>query len=283
MFKVSNLKIAEFRDLFETHRVNVSALNIYFENIRLLLNRHQYLDRKTYEVFFLNSLSDIELVSSPIDAIVPSDDPNTLFYINRDIPEYVEISKRLPFALIEETLGVTNPVSILLKDDINKLEIIHDDICLYFLVHKFNDLINIIRLNIFSNYTPVIEHVVNNFTINDWKNQITSKKKDTDKYAELFQDLIFNPDIASAMDFYYKKQTEEDEVIDVNVVANHVVPRFDVVDLLVRLSSNVVLKSDIIFFLAAYLIILFAMRDYMNESVETSPCMEYVNNVLSKI
>jgi hypothetical protein len=61
------------------------------------------------------------------------------------------------------------------------------------------------------------------------------------------------------------------------------VPKFDVVNLLMRLASNVVLKTDIYFVLGAYMIISFAMPDFKNDKLDESPCTKYICDVLSKL
>ena len=59
------------------------------------------------------------------------------------------------------------------------------------------------------------------------------------------------------------------------------IPTFDVVNLLMRLTSNTVLKTDIILLLGVYLTISFAMQDFGNKKIDDSPCVKYVREVLS--
>ena len=127
-----------------------------------------------------------------------------------------------------------------------------------------------IRLNMFSNYTPVIEYIVQNISLDDWKNYIVSKKINEEKYAEKCEDLLFNPDISATHNFYKKHEKET-------------TPEIDVVNLLMRLISNIVLKTDIYVILGVYLILSFAMGDFNNDKIEDSPCAKYVRDVLSNL
>lgn len=272
MFNIPNKTLLEFRDHFQTHKVNIAACNIYFQTIRMLNGRHKIVDRKTYADNFLDMLSDIELVTPPTDSFVPTDgETKDLFMVNQLTPEYVEISKRIPMSLIESAFPATNNIVMTLKEDPNKLGTIHDDIYIYYCLYKYLYQIDMIRLNMFSNYTPVIEYVVNNITLKDWKNYLVSKNVNEEKYAKNFEDLIFNPDISATQKFYMGKH--EDETI----------PNIDVVNLLMRLSSNIVLKTDIYILLAVYLTLSFAMSDFNDTVSEDSPCAKYVRDVLSKI
>lgn len=272
MINIPNTLLSEFKGRYNTHKVNIAACNIFFQTMRMLNGRHKYVDRKTYADNFLNALSDIELVTPPTDAFVPTDgDTTELFIVNRLSTEYIEISKRIPMSLIESTFNPSNDLVIMLKEDPNKLEIVHDDIFIYYCLYKYLDQIDMIRLNMFSNYTPIIEYIVKNISLNDWKSYLVSKKINEEKYAEKCEDLIFNPDISATYKFY------------INANEDNNIPRFDVVNLLMRLISNIVLKTDIYIILGVYLMLSFAMADFNNGKIDESPCTVYVRDVLSKL
>ena len=82
--------------------------------------------------------------------------------------------------------------------------------------------------------------------------------------------FVFNPDISATQKFY-KNPTKE------------TIPTLDVVNLIMRLISNIVLKTDIYIILGVYLILSFAMSDFNNDKIEDSPCATYVRDVLSKL
>ena len=274
MITIPNKMLEEFVGRFNTHKANIAACNIFYHTM-IMLN-HKKSDIITREMFdqeFRNALSDIELVTSPTDAFVPNDskemkETKELFVINQLAAEYIEITKRMPVSLIEETYGPANALVILLKQDPKNVEKFHDDLFLYFMLFKYLDQIDIIRLNIFSNYTPIIEYIVENITLKDWKDYIKTNKTNPEKYASKCEDILFNPDISAVYKYY---NTSEDA------------PKLDVVNLMMRLVNNMVLKNDIILILGVYLIISFAMSDFNNKKAEDSPCAKYVRDVLSKI
>ena len=91
MFNVPPAKTHEFEKLFKTHQVQISACDVFFQNIRLLNGRHRILDRNTFDEYYKNFTADIELKTSPIDAFIPNDieptdtpdeiDPEDLFFL----------------------------------------------------------------------------------------------------------------------------------------------------------------------------------------------------------
>ena len=271
MINIPNQLLSEFKGRYDTHKVNIAACNIFFQTIRMLNGRHKYVDRKTYADNFLNMLSDIELVTPPTDAFIPTDGSvKELFTVNRLAAEYIEISKRISISLIEATFNPANDIVMMLKEDPNKLVIVHDDIFTYYSMYKYLDQIDMIRLNMFSNYTPIIEYIVKNISLDDWKSYLVSKKVNKEKYAEKCEDLLFNPDISATQKFYKNPVKET-------------IPTLDVVNLIMRLISNIVLKTDIYIILGVYLILSFAMSDFNNDKIEDSPCATYVRDVLSKL
>ena len=278
MIQIPSKYIKEFKGRFDTHKMNIAMTNIYYKTIILLYKKAKMIEKankgmitkETYESDFLNALSDIELVTPPTDAFIPGENENELMTINQLSAEYIEITKRMPISLIEETYGPTNALVILLKNDPANIEKFYDDLFLYFMIYKYLDQIDIIRLNIYSNYTPIIEYIVNNITIDDWKDYLRTKEINVNKYAKYCEDILFNHDIVSDNKYYSNP-------VDPSI------PKFDVVNLIERLTSNIVLKNDIILILGVYLIISFAKMDFNNKKLEGSPCTKYVCDVLSKI
>ena len=271
MLKLPSSMLREMASKTQTHKVNIAACNIFTQTIRMLTKLNELLDRKTYEEVFLNFLSDIELVTPPTDAFIPSDEGDKLFVVNQIVPEYVEITKRLPMNMLEEVLSPASALIVLLKNDPSKLVKVHDDLFIFFCMYKYSEQIDILRLDMFSNYTPMKEYIVNNISFDDWKKYIITNKVNTNKYAKLCEDLIFNIDITIVHKFFLNNEDPK-------------VPDFDVVSLLMRLATNTVVKSDIYFVLGAYMIISFAMADFKNDKLdEPSPCMKYISDVLSKL
>lgn len=260
--------------LYVKQKLNTASCNILFEHIKSISNTHSYLDRLTYQNDFLPALSSIDLVTDPQAAFIPRDDitkeingVKRIWDPNRLAPEYIEITKRIPLSLLEETYGPTNALVILAKADPKNLDTIYDDIYIYFMLFKWLDQINLIRLTSFSNYCEVIEYVVDNITYDDWKTFLkTTSKINIQKYASKCEEVIFNPEIASIQKFY----------------KNHE-PKFDAVNLMMRLVSNVIVNHEMYLVFAVYLIMSCAVIDLSEEKTSVSKCMDYVNNVLSKL
>ena len=274
MLKIPNDKIKDFLDHYQTHRVNIAGANVYFHTAVMLNGmKINYIDRNMYQELFLNMLSDIEMVTPPTDAFVPCGEDGKMFVVNQLVPEYVEISKRIPFSLLEETFSPASALVILLKSDPTKLELVHDDIFIWYCLFKYIDMINMIRLNMFSNYTPIIEYVVDNISLDDWKHFLQSKNENEEKYGKYCEDLIFNPDMPTIESFYLNEENNER------------IPTMDVKNLLIRMVTNLCIKNEIILILGAFMTINFAMKDFNNDKVniDESKCAKYVRDVLSKL
>lgn len=263
--------MAEFKNAFKHHKMNVAASNVLYHTMSMLNKKHTMVDRDSYRDVFQVALNDIELTTAPIDAFIPLlGESEKMFKINRNAVEYRKISERATLEWIEEVAGTGSGLVCLLKVHPQKLQVVHDDLFIYYSFFKYLDQIDLIRVDNFSNYTKIIEYVVENITLVDWKNYIKTNKVNEEKYAKRCEDLIFNPDIASIQKFYMK--SEDDDI-----------PKLDVVSLIMRLTTNQVLKDDMILVLAVYLTISFAMADFNNKKVEESPCAKYVRDVLCKL
>lgn len=270
MFKVPDKTINEFRSLFENHRIHISACNIFFQNIRMLNGRHKILDRETYQEYYQGILNDIELVTSPIDAFIPGDETvEDLFIVNQLVPEYEKIKNRVTLDDLYNTIPMTHKVCMTLKENPNLFTTVIDDIFIYFCLFKYLEQIDMIRLKTFSNMTDVIEYVVDNISYDDIKNYLVSRRINTEKYNSKCVDILFNPDVAHTQRFYSEPHGD--------------IPAFDVVNLMMRLTTNLVLKSDIYIILGIYMTLSFAISDISNDKIDESPCVKYVRDVLSKI
>ena len=284
MLKLSQENINAFKRLYDTHKVHIAAANVFYQNIRLVNNHHKYVSRMMYHNTFLSMLSDIELVTPPTDAFVPSNDDECEypFIPNQLTPEYMELSKRVTLALLEDCLGSDNEIVMTIKDKPEELVRVHDDIYTYFMLFKWIDQIDIIRLKTFSNFTPVIEYIVDNITLEDWKNKyLYSNKKNIEKYIQKCEDLLFNPDFNMTQKYYNHIKDENTDNNDNIDFAD--VPKFNVQDLMIRLVTNTTFTYDIYLCLGVYLIISFAMSDFKNKKVTESKCAQYVVDVLSKL
>lgn len=271
MFKTPDGKNNEFRKLFETHRLQIAACNVFFQNIRMLNGRHKILDRETYKEFYHNIMADIELETSPIDAFVPCTDENStdLFVVNQLVPEYERIKKRVTLDDIFNTFPMTHNIHMKLKENPTLLSTIVDDVFIYYCMFKYLNQIDIIRLNIGSNLSPIVNYVVENVSLQDIKNYMSSRRINEEKYAKYCSDMLFNSDVSHTQKFYAEGHGD--------------IPPIDVVNLMMRLTTNIDVKSDMYIVIGIYMTLWFAISDIVNEKAEDSPCLQYVRDVISKI
>lgn len=287
MFNIIGKQLDEFYRLYEAHRMNISATNVYFQNIRLLNTyKTELLTRNDFSEYYKTILDDVKNTSSPIDCLIPneqklvnedSDDPNAeievpedykLFIINQEVPEYKTIAARIKADDMNGTFPQTHPVRMAVNENPAKIEQVIDEAFIHWLTFKYLDTIETLHIQTFSNFTPVIEWVVNNITLKDLKNFIISKNIHSEKVRSKTHEFIFKPDLSRMKKFY----DEEHEGF----------PKIDVVKLLEKLISNTVVKSDIYVVAAIYLTLSFAMTDIYNGNVD-EPHVKYVRDVLSQI
>jgi len=267
----------EFKEHFEEYRLFVNTCNIYFRSIQMINKHHSYLNNEDFENYYLNITKDIELETPPIDSFIPDAqkfaEPDAvvkrIFIVNRDTPEYIRIKKRVTLDDIFNTIPPTHDVHILLKENPGKLDDVVDDVYIYWCVHKYLLMINNIRLRAISTMTPVIEYVVENITREQWVDYLSSKRINEEKCDKYLTDNIFAPDFDYTID-YYKKQHDGFDA-------------FEVDDLIYRLCTNIIAKTDIYMIIAVYLILTFSKVDIDNGNYDSSPCAAYVRDVLSKL
>lgn len=277
MITIPQHELNEFKDIFENkYKLCVNSCNIYFQTIRLINKHHSFLTKDDFDAFYYNITRDIELVSNPYEAFIPDkaemENPNVrrVFIVNRDVPEYVRIQKRVTLDDLFNTIPPEHEVHMLLKENSSKLVDVVDDVFIYWSVHKYLDAIDQLRLQSISCMTPIIEYVVNNITMNDWKDYLSSKRINEDKCEKyLTADVIFQPDFDHTVEFY--KEDHND------------VFAFDVSNLIERMCTNIIVKTDIYMIIAVYLILTFSKVDIKNESYDISPCAAYVRDILSRL
>jgi hypothetical protein len=284
MFNIPGKKNEEFYSLYEEHRMYVSATNVFFKNIHLLnTTKPKYITRDDFKENYKNILDDIKNESSPIDVIIPNDteypeDENgnpiipedaPIFIVNQLVPEYVTIKARIEAEDMASVLGDTHAAVMAVKDNPNNMSKVIDEIFIQWLVFKYLENIEKLHLQTLSNYTPVIEWVVENIKEKELKNYLTSKRINEDKFKAKSHEFIFFPNLKRMKQFYEQE--------------HETCPAFDVENLMKRLVTNEVIKSDIYVVTAIYLALSFAMSDIYTQHVDESPCAEYVRDILSKL
>lgn len=287
MFNIIGKQLDEFYRLYEAHRMNISATNVYFQNIRLLNTyKTELLSRDDFVEFYKGILNDVKNESAPIDCIIPndqklinedSDDPNAeievpedykLFIINQEVPEYKTIAARIKADDMDATFPPTHPVRMAVMDNPDKITQVIDEAFIHWLVFKYLETIETLHIQTFSNFTPVIEWTVKNVGLKELKSFIISKNINLEKVRSKTHQFIFKPDLSRMKKFY------EDD--------HEGFPKIDVVKLLEKLTSNTVVKSDIYVVTAIYLTLSFAMTDIYNGNLD-EPHVIYVRDVLSQI
>lgn len=287
MFNIIGKQLDEFYRLYEAHRMNISATNVYFQNIRLLNTyKTELLSRDDFVEFYKGILNDVKNESAPIDCIIPndqklinedSDDPNAeievpedykLFIINQEVPEYKTIAARIKADDMDATFPPTHPIRMAVMDNPDKITQVIDEAFIHWLVFKYLETIETLHIQTFSNFTPVIEWTVKNVGLKELKSFVISKNINLEKVRSKTHQFIFKPDLSRMKKFY------EDD--------HEGFPKIDVVKLLEKLTSNTVVKSDIYVVTAIYLTLSFAMTDIYNSNLD-EPHVIYVRDVLSQI
>ena len=277
MFQVPQSTLNQFKELYDNHLMYINTCNIYFHTIRLINGKHNILDREAFDEYYKNITCDIELETIPIDAFIPNtehDEENGnqigIFMVNRDVPEYQKLKKRVKLDDIFNTFPVTHIVYTTLKEDPSKLDVVTDDIFTYYCVFKYLRQIEQLRVHDISTMTPVIEYIVQNFDLNTMKSYLDRNKIDEEKCMKYWEDIFFLPDVQHTKSFYLDETHSGFEP-------------FDVVDLMKRFLTNLVLKSDIYIISGIYLILSFSKVDITENNYDGSPCATYVRDVLSKL
>jgi hypothetical protein len=287
MFNIIGKQLDDFYRLYEAHRMNISATNVYFQNIRLLNTyKTELLSRDDFVEFYKGILNDVKNESAPIDCIIPndqklinedSDDPNAeievpedykLFIINQEVPEYKTIAARIKADDMDATFPPTHPVRMAVMDNPDKITQVIDEAFIHWLVFKYLETIETLHIQTFSNFTPVIEWTVKNVGLKELKSFIISKNINLEKVRSKTHQFIFKPDLSRMKKFY------EDD--------HDGFPKIDVVKLIEKLTSNTVVKSDTYVVTAIYLTLSFAMTDIYNGNLD-EPHVIYVRDVLSQI
>lgn len=277
MFKIPPAKLVEYKQILELHKLYVNTMSIYYTNTRLLINKHKYLDRETYLEYFREALNRVEMVSDPIELIIPNDgddDDDRPFYLNHETQEWKDLTELLPLDVSLNSLPDTNEIVLKIKNNEIDPNDVLEDIFLYFCMYKFYDHVDLMRKQIVTNLSDLIEYVMNKISIKDIDNHITSKKIKQERYVKNCKDIIFTPEFTMLWNFFKNK----DKLKDTNIKP------FDVRELMMLLTSNIDTKTDILVILGIYEIISCAMFDivmkpnYETEQIKfTHDISEYMN------
>jgi len=272
----------QWTNIYKQHQYLVNSCNIYFNTIKLVNNKHKLLDRFGFVEYYKDILDDIELTSHPIDLFIPNDNMDEelenqdghvpqIVTVSHNTPEYERIKKRINLDDLYATIPATDPVHIEMKKNPGKLDIVVDDIMIYWCVFKFMHMIEMIHLKEVSVMKPVIEYTVEHITLDQWKEYMASRRVNEKKIAKWMEDNFFGPDYEHTCAFYASESVDNKAIV------------INVDELLRKLCTNIVFNSDIYIIIAVYLILSFSMADIMEGNFEGSPCATYVRDVISQI
>ena len=277
MFNINRSHVEEFDKIHNLHRYLINRMNIFSQNISLINKKHRHLDLDTYNKCFRNALSDIELKSDPIETIVPYTDEETdgfkndrSFYLNFENEEAKTIVERIDADTMRDTLLPGSDLQAKFVNNEVSLQDLLDDVYLYFIITKYCEQIDLLRLQAFSNATPLIEYTVDFVTTKELKNYINTKRLNPEKYAEKCQDMIFNPSFAKQVEFYKNEE---------NLKAFDIKP-FDLQEFMMLVATNTAIKTDTLMLLGIYGALSFAITEIKKGDVEkVSPCVDFVKRV----
>lgn len=283
MFNLKDLKAKNMTELFDTQRLGVTTMNVFFQNIRVLKTRsYKYISLETYKDYYMKMMDDIDIESSPIDTIIPSNiqetEPATeaeefrsMFSINIEVPEYSKVTDRVTLEDLYEYVPATNSTHQKMKEHPEELPLFREEVFMHFLLTKYLQCIDQIHLELISVFSNTIEYVVNTVNEKTLKDYIHTTKIDFDKKVkEKLKSLTFYPEYKRTVSFYSDPHDD--------------IPVIDVEKLIGLLFTNSDSKSDDVIVIALYHTLSYSIIDIESEkSNDEFPHVKYVRDVLSKI
>ena len=272
MFILKDMKVKNFKELFDTQRLGVSTMNVFFQNI-LVLKRRAY--------NYMKMMDDIEVTSSPIDTIVPTNQeeevPQTeaeefrsLFSINTLVPEYAMVTDRVTLEDLYEYVPATNGTHVKMKEHPEELPLMREELFMHFLLTKYLQIIDQIHLELISVFSEAIEYVVLNVSEKVLKDYIHKTKIDFDKTKEKLKTLTFFSEYRRTVSFYSDPHDD--------------IPVIDVEKLMGILFTNSDSNSDDTVAITIYHILAYAIIDIESDTPNDQfPHVKYIRDVLSKI
>jgi hypothetical protein len=282
MFVLKDMKVKNFKELYDTQRLGVTTMNVFFQNIRVLKTRaYKYISLDTYKEFYLKMMDDIEITSSPIDTIVPNtveeevpqteqEEFRSMFTVNTLVPEYKMVTDRVTLEDMYEYLPATNSTCMKMKEHPEELPLMREEVFMHFLLTKYLQCIDQIHLELISVFTETIEYVVKNVSEKVLKDYIHKSKIDFDKTNEKLKALTFSPEYRRTVQYYSDPHGD--------------IPIIDVEKLMGILFTNSDSNTDDIITVALYHTLSYAINDIeSNITNDNFPHVMYIRDVLSKI
>ena len=283
MFNLKNLKVKDAKELYDTQRLGVTTMNVFFQNIRVLKQRaYKYISLETYKEFYMKMMDDIEITSSPIDTIVPNtkeeeipqteeEEFKSMFTINTLVPEYAMVTDRVTLEDLFGYVPATNSTCMKMKEHPDQLPLLREEVFMHFLLTKYLQCIDQIHLELISVFCNTIEYVVNNVNEKVLKDYIHTSKIDFDgKVKEKLRELTFHPEYRRTVTFYSDPHDD--------------IPVIDVEKIMGILFTNSDSKTDDIIAVALYHTLSYAIIDIESETPNDEfPHVKYIRDTLSKL
>lgn len=280
MFVLSGIDNNKMKEIWNMHRLGITGLNIYFQNIRALkTHKHQYITEKDFEELFRIMVSDIELDSDPIETVIPNDSEeqkeyDTMFSINSEIPEYQRIAKRFPINEILKVIPVGHPTHVLLTEHPEKLPDVIDELVRCYIITRYMFFIDQGHLEIVSNMSSVITYVVENVDTKKFASFCHTAKINFNKYEEKLKECVFRPEYKRTVRFYTDEHGE--------------IPVIDVEKIMGILLTNVDTPTDLVISTAIYMVLSYAVADLSVEGTPAEelyamPHIKYIKDVLANL
>ena len=185
-------------------------------------------------------------------------------FVNKD-KDILDNIDKLKNEIRENTKDIT-------EEDIDKrvFEYILDECFMNYCVGMMMSHISKLNEMIVASNIGIIDWVFDNLDENKYKECFKSKNLNMSKIRRYSDEIIFTPTYKSTCNFFLSE----------NDACPH--PVFDVENLMNRLISNIILKTDIYIITAIYGIIFSAAIDFENNN-PTSKAAVYVSDIISKL
>ena len=298
MFNLNVKNGRDFEAIYKEAQKARCTTDLFYNNIRMLhYMKTFFVTQEIYDDLYDGILSDIELVSSPLDTVIPNldefpEDENgnvivpenySVCVLDDSVPEYVKISHRVTKEDILNNTEPSHPLHVALIDNPDNIKKIINDVFRFFLIRRYFVQIELLHMQELSIITPIIEYVVKNITADDIRKHIVTTKINMEKAVPALKETIFMPDFGRVKAFYAEDSNVHEFV--------------DVENLILTLITNKTLTSDMYIISAMFHILSFAMVDFAKHEdeykeqieqgieepkIEFSECEKYINEVLAK-
>lgn len=298
MFNLSGSNTKKFEEIYVDAQKIRCTTDMYYNNLRLLhYMKTFFVTQEIYDDLYDGILSDIELVSLPIDTVIPNmteypkdeegneiiPEDYTVCVLNDAVPEYEKITHRVTTEDILKNTEPSHPLHVALIDNPENIKKIINDVFKFFLIRRYFVQIEMLHMAELSSITPIIEYIVKNITAEDIKKHIVQTKINMKKAVPALKETIFMPDFGRVKAFY-AEDSDVHEFIDVE-------------NLIFTLITNKTITSDMYIISAMFHILSFAMVDFAKHQeeyntqkeqgieepkIEFSECEKYINEVLAK-